>query len=51
MYKLKWEFPIKNGKLIVSLRPPQYGIPPWAFISSTSDPINLSEVTKTALYL
>jgi hypothetical protein len=48
MYKLKWEFAFFGGKLIVSLRPPQSGLPPWAFVSLHSAPndIDFSKVIK-----
>ena len=36
---MRWELPVENGKLVVSIRPPRHGVPPWALISATSDPL------------
>ena len=46
---MRWELPVEQGKIVVSLKPPNFGIPPWAFISPTSDPTFYPELQNCKL--
>jgi len=38
IFKLRWEIPLTEGKITISLKLPHFGLPPHAFVDSKSDP-------------
>ena len=41
LFELKWEIPLDNGigKIEISLKLPNFGFPPHAFVNCNSDPV------------
>lgn len=51
VFKLRWTIPLLNdkGSLVLSLKLPHFGFPPYAFVDSKSDPM-IQKLRKTNWY-